>query len=276
MKINLPTILGYLAVVGFIYGIVAYLTSNPMIFVNLEAIVVIFGGLVVSAFASFPWITLRQSAHSLHKIMTDPPSIPTLEARQVVELSKMSHKKGLQALEPEVEKIEHPFLKEAVELMLNGIPQHTLREILEKRISERRETLAQDVNVMLTLSKYCPALGLGATVLGLVELLSKLKNADLGELGAGMAVALSATFFGIMVANLLFAPLSELLLSAGETDHRTREMILDGILAIGERKHPLVVGEMLNSHLPLRYRVDFASELSMGSDAPGESRSAAA
>jgi chemotaxis protein MotA len=113
---------------------------------------------------------------------------------------------------------------------------------------------------MLTLSKYSPALGLAATILGLVDLLSRLKDAELGNMGFGMAVALSATFYGIIVANMVFAPLSEHILSAGETDHKAREMILDGILALVDKKHPLVVGEIVNSHLPLRFRIAFGSQ----------------
>lgn len=257
---NYFQILCYVAVGVFIYFIVTHLTSDPSIFVNKEALIVICGGLVLSALVSFPMLALRNCGHALKKIMLDPPSAPTGDAKEIFQLSILAQK-GIQRLEAEAENINHPFLKEVIDLALDGMSKEALADIMEKRMSERRETLSMDANIMLTLSKYSPALGLGATVLGLVELLTKLKNADMGEMGLGMAVALSATFYGIMIANLLFAPLSELLLSAGETDNKTREMIADGIICILEKKHPLVVGETVNSYLPIKDRIDFSAEL---------------
>ncbi len=261
MKINISTTLAYLGVFLFIYLIVTRLTTNPMIFVNKEALIVIVGGLTISCFVSFPLIALKQTLLAIKKIMTDPPKVPIDEAREVVRLS-ITAQKGLQHLDKEYDKIEHLFLKESIGLVLDGLPKPLVQELMEKRLSERREALSQDANIVLTLSKYSPALGLVATVLGLVELLSKLETADMGQMGLGMAVALSATFYGITIANLVLAPLSELILSAGDTDHKTRELIADGVMAIMDRKHPLVVGETVNSHLPIRARVDFSVELS--------------
>jgi chemotaxis protein MotA len=255
MKINRIAVMGYLVVGLFIYSIVSQLTTNPMIFVNKEAIVVIIGGLVVSLFASFPFYTIRQTFLALKKIMTSPHQAPVDAAAEIVELSYLLQK-GLPELEKESENIEHPFLKEGVEMLLNGVPKSKILEILEKRASERRDSLAQDVNVMMTLGKYCPALGLAATVLGLVELLVKLENPNMGEMGLGMAVALSATFYGIIIANLIFTPLSELLLSSGETDHKAREMIIDGVMALTDREHPLIVIETVNSYLPFQMRLE--------------------
>lgn len=263
MKLNIPIIAAYFSVGSFLYMIVTRLTSNPSIFVNREALVVICGGMVLAALVSFPWIALRQCFHAIKKIMTDPPKTPTAEAREIVRLAGFAQK-NLQNLDDEIEKIEHPFLKEAVELILDGLPRAFVHETLEKRISERREALSQDANVVMSLSKYSPALGLAATVLGLVDLLGKLGSADMTELGLGMATALSATFYGITIANLIFAPLSELLISAGETDHKTRELILDGVMALIDRKHPLLVAVTVNSHLPIRDRIDFSGDPQVG------------
>jgi chemotaxis protein MotA len=259
MKINLWSIASYVAVGAFTWFSVTKLTSDPSIFLNKEAIVVILGGLAVASVASFPASALRRLFHSLKKIALDPPALPVHEARELVRLS-LAAQGGVHKLESELERVEHPFLKEALELVLDGVPRAQLIEILDKRIDARREVLSQDANILMTLAKYCPALGLAATVLGLVELLSKLGNASIGDLGLGMAVALSATFYGIVVANLVFTPLSELLLSAGEIDHTGREMIGHGVLAIVDRKHPLLVGEGVNSYLPISERFD-VSEL---------------
>lgn len=260
MKLNKFTVFGYLAVGLFIYLIVSRLTSNPMIFVNKEALIVIVGGLFLSAIASFPASTLHGSFKALKKVMSTPPKPPVEPAREIVHLSTVAQR-NLQNLEEELENIEHPFLQEGVGMVLDGIGKDKIIEIMEKRATERWDSLSQDVNVMLTLGKYCPALGLAATVLGLVELLSKLEKADMAVMGFGMAVALSATFYGIVIANLVFTPLSELLMSSGEGDRKTREMIIDGIVALQERQHPLIVGETVNSYLPFDQRIDFGSEI---------------
>lgn len=257
---SLSSFLGYFLVFVFIYLAVTKATNNPQLFLNLHGIAIVGGGLLIAGLASFPWTVLRDSAKSVIRNMNAKARVSPIAAEKVVHLAGLYQAKS-KDLENEVQKEQHYFVKDSFNLVLEGLNRATLSEILEKRIDERRQEINTQMNVMLTLSKYSPALGLAATVLGLVDLLGELKNADMAALGLGMAIALSATFYGIILSNLVFAPLSELIGSGGEFEVKEDEMIVDGILAMMDGKNPIVVGEIMNSYLPQNSRIDYSNKI---------------
>lgn len=248
--------IGYILVGAFIYLCITKMTTNPALFLNSHGLLIVGGGLVAAAMASFPGTLLWKSLVSVFRSMVPSSRLNPQVAEELVLVAR-AHGKGAGELERTLEKINSPFLKEAVNLMLEGIPSPMIQEILDKRIEEKDISTQSQMNVMLTLSKYSPALGLAATVLGLVDLLGELAAADMAKLGYGMAIALSATFYGIILSNLVFAPLSEMISSSGEIESREMEMIRTGVQAIMDKKNPLIVGELVNSFLAAKQRIDF-------------------
>lgn len=257
---NFSGAMGYLLVGLFIYVAVTKGTSNPKVFLNMHGIVIVAGGLIVAAFASFPMSILVDSSKAAFRSMFPKSHVNKETAEQVVQ-SSIAFEKGMDELDQYSKKVDHSFLSQSLNLILEGLPANTVLEILNKRIEEKKMNIQTQMNTMLTFSKYSPALGLAATVLGLVDLLSQLQDADMAKLGYGMAIALSATFYGIVMSNLVFAPLSEMIASSGEIETKELEMICDGIRSLLERKHSLVVGEVVNSYLPEEKRIDFIGKL---------------
>lgn len=257
------SLVGYVLVGCFIYWSVMKATSNPELFLNVHGIGIVCGGLVVTAFASFPfssiWSTLKSVVRSLHV----KGRVNSGTAEEVFRLAG-AYRRGLSNLETEIDAVKNPHVKEAANLILEGISKDSVIEIIEKRIDEHRGQVHHEANVCMTLGKYSPALGLAATTLGLVDILANLKSADLGALGAGMAVALSGTFYGIVLANVIFIPLSELITSGGEIEVKEEQMVRDGIESMLQGKDPIVVGEVMNSFLRVADRIDFAKVKSSG------------
>ncbi|NJL24588.1 MAG: hypothetical protein HC902_05070 [Calothrix sp. SM1_5_4] len=252
--------IGYVLVAFFLYIAVTKVSTNPQLFMNMHGIGIVVGGLIVAAIASFPHTVLYGALKSVWRSMTPMSQVDPDAASQTVAIGA-AYQKGLTEVEKESAKISHPFLSQAVALVLEGLNSATIMDILNKRIEEKRVQINTQMNVMLTLSKYSPALGLAATVLGLVDLLGQLESADMVKLGYGMAIALSATFYGIVLSNLVFAPLSEMINSTGEIETKEMEMIREGIQAGLEGKHALIVGEIVNSYLDEGKRVDFINNL---------------
>jgi chemotaxis protein MotA len=100
------------------------------------------------------------------------------------------------------------------------------------------------------LGKYPPAFGLLGAVLGIIAMMQGLGSADaIKKVGPALAVALVATLYGIAVANFILLPLGENLHKANKFDFVLRQMIIDGLRLIRQKKHPLVVEENLKSYL---------------------------
>ena len=67
---------------------------------------------------------------------------------------------------------------------------------------------------------------------------------------AAMSVALVTTFYGSMLANLVFGPLSKRLKTLGEKEYLQKELLIEGVLSIQNGENPRIIREKLNSFLP--------------------------
>jgi chemotaxis protein MotA len=251
------SLIGYILVGGFIYWAIMKATSSPELFFNAHGIGIVGGGLLVTGFASFPFSVLWSTVKSVFRNLHVKSKIDSDTAEEVFRIAS-AFRKGLTSVESELETIQNSRVREATNLLLEGINKDSVVEILDKRIDELRAKIHLEANVCMTLGKYSPALGLAATTLGLVDLLSKLSNADLGALGYGMAVALSGTFYGILLANVIFIPLSELITSGGEIEAKEDQMIRDGFECLLAGRDPIIVGEVMNSYLGSADRINFS------------------
>ncbi len=250
------SLVGFILVGGFIYWSIMKATSNPELFFNVHGIGIVCGGLIVTAFASFPFSSIWNTSRSIVRNLHVKSKVSSGTAEEVFRVAS-AYRKGLSSLEAELDSVSNPHVKEAANLVLEGIAKESIVEIIDKRIEEHRGRIQHEANVCMTLGKYSPALGLAATTLGLVDLLSKLDTADMGALGAGMAVALSGTFYGIVLANVIFIPLSELITSGGEIEAKEEQMVRDGFESMLQGRDPVLVGEVMNSYLGTSDRIDF-------------------
>ena len=81
---------------------------------------------------------------------------------------------------------------------------------------------------------------------------------DPSKLGPFMAVALLATLYGALVANIMCLPIADKLHVKLVDEEISRTLIIDGILMIRDSKSPTLVREMLLAYLPEKHRHDEA------------------
>jgi chemotaxis protein MotA len=86
-------------------------------------------------------------------------------------------------------------------------------ELFIVMLSQKRRDLENEnfdaVHALRNLAKYPPALGMIGTVVGLVGLFSNLGSVNKSGLGPSLALAMTATFFGLILANTLITPLAD-------------------------------------------------------------------
>ncbi len=94
------------------------------------------------------------------------------------------------------------------------------------------------------------------TLVGLVNMLEVMDAGDLEIIGPRMAVALLTTFYGILLANLIFKPIAVKLERRTEDRLITMNMVMEGISLITKRRLPSFIEETLNSFV-----ADFHDEI---------------
>jgi chemotaxis protein MotA len=87
---------------------------------------------------------------------------------------------------------------------------------------------------------------------GLILMLGHLDNAS--AIASAIAVALVTTFYGAMLANIVFLPIAGKLKERSTAEILRKEMILAGVMAIQAGDVPGVVEQRMVSFLPTEYR----------------------
>lgn len=64
-----------------------------------------------------------------------------------------------------------------------------------------------------------------------------------------MSVALAATLYGVILANLVILPTGDNLMFRTKQSIAKREMIIEGIVLIKEKTSPILLREILLSHI---------------------------
>lgn len=146
--------------------------------------------------------------------------------------------------------IEVKLLNDGTELLSLGFSREKIIELL----SQRFEVYTTKINILSSWfkrgSKYPPAFGLAGTVLGLIHLMRGISaGIDTKETGIRMAVALVATFYGLLISNLLLNPLGEWLQEEIKKDQLKAEMSINSVVLMLERASYVEAQESINSYL---------------------------
>lgn len=144
--------------------------------------------------------------------------------------------------------IEEKLLKDGLEMISLGMSKERVTDV----ISQRFETYSKRINMLSAWmkrgAKYPPAFGLAGTVIGLIHLMRGISDGiDPKETGMRMAIALVATFYGLLISNLLLNPLGEWLQEEIKRDEIKAEASLWTIALIMEGANIVEAHEMLSS-----------------------------
>ncbi len=105
--------------------------------------------------------------------------------------------------------------------------------------------------------KYAPSFGMMGTVMGLIVMMNgfELEGKELSEtmtdLLGGMGTALITTLYGVLFANFIFGPIAGKLETLSGIEVRHRTVVMEGIMSIHSREHPIIVKERLMTFVPI-------------------------
>ncbi len=239
-----------IAVVVLALGVLTSARDNK-IFLDTHAILLVIGGTLAATLVSFSGKNIIQMVRLFFsRILGNQLDKFESVIVEVVDLAK-GYRENPNYLQEKSKTIKSPFLKEAIQLMVEGgIDPKEIDQILQKRAYTHYQRYEQDAEMFKIMAKFPPAFGLLGAVLGMIALMQNLGSADaIKTVGPSMAVALVATFYGIAIANFIFIPLGENLAKYNKQDLVVRQMVIDGIKMIRAKKHPLIVQENLKSYL---------------------------
>ena len=246
-RLEYATIFGLPAAIGIVVLAQVLEGAPPRALWQPTAALVVFGGTLAAVLVSYPVALVRRTFAAIKDTFISRADPVEAVLEEIIHYSQVSRRKGLIALESEIDRAVDPFLKFALGLAVDGTNAKIARQILEVESDARREFAEAPADVLETAAGYSPTLGILGAVLGLIHVMQSLGEPS--KLGGGIAVAFVATVYGVGSANLVLLPLATKLRGSARRAAINRELIIEGITAVQEGLNPRVIEQKLRGFL---------------------------
>jgi len=248
---DLATLLGMIISFGLVSVAIAG-GGSFMLFVDSASMLIVFGGTIGATLTHYPLGTVLSVGKVIRKTLVGKTPSTGEILDQFMDLANRARREGILSLESAISGLSDPYLKKGLQLTVDGLEPESIQAIMEAEINNVESRHETGIDLLNAMGAYAPALGMIGTVIGLVQMLQTMS--DPSTIGPAMAVALITTFYGAVLANLVFLPM------VGKLKHRSKEELLvmemqmEGVLGISRGENPRIIEEKLSSFQPPKDR----------------------
>lgn len=256
---EITTILGILAGVAALVG--GFLWEGGRIngLMQAAAALIVFGGTIAAVVISFPLQRLKTVPKALRFAFVKPNDETEQLIEDLVAMATTARRNGVLSLERLAQDHPNSFLREGIQMVVDGTEDSLVKQIMELEIDAVEHKHEGYAKVFESAGGYAPTMGIIGTVMGLIHVLGSLSEPT--ELGPSIAVAFTATLYGVASANIIFLPIASKIKSRSADEIQQMELLLQGILAVQNGEHPNLVHKKLVSFTPVeRYHVPVVKE----------------
>ena len=235
-------------------------------FYQPQSVFIVLGGVISATLVNYPIKAVINMGSVFKNVVLSEKFDFTGTIDKIVVLAEKSRKDGLLSLEAGLKDIESVFLRNGIELAINERDSNRLRTFLTMDLNNisTRHIGAQEI--ILYMAAYAPAFGMLGTVLGLIIMMNKFQMSgetssidfnvadQFSALLVGMGTALITTFYGVFLANMVFLPIAGKLKRRSENEIMLKSIVLEGIISIHGREHPILIKEKLMTFVAMSER----------------------
>ena len=263
---DLGTLLGLVAGIGIIVVGIIQSGGDLFWFYNFNSILIVLGGTLAATLVALPLNAVGNIFNILKKVFIGEQYdyIGTID--EIVEKAQKSRKDGLLSLEADLPNMKAGFFKNGIELAINERESSRLRTFLNLELNNIQSRHIAGQELFLYMGTYAPAFGMLGTVLGLIVMMNNFAGGSeessasydvaekFAQLLSGMGLALITTFYGVFMANMIFLPIGGKLKRKSENEMMLKNIVVEGIISIHAREHPILIKEKLMTFVPYSLR----------------------
>ena len=283
---DLGTLIGLLAGLGII--LIGIIQSGGKLywFFNFNSLLIVLGGTFAATMVNLPLRAVGNIFNVLQNVFRgeDYDYIGIIE--EIVQKAQKARKDGLLSLEADLPMMRDGFFKNGIELAINERESSRLRTFLNLEMNNISSRHVAGQEMFLYMASYAPAFGMLGTVLGLIIMMNNFSSGGDGmeitasydvaerfaDLLSGMGLALITTFYGVFMANMIFLPIGGKLKRRSENEMMLKSIVVEGIISIHAREHPILIKEKLMTFAPSQFR--YNTEIEISEEKPSSSLSA--
>jgi chemotaxis protein MotA len=254
-RFDAATLVGVASGLGLVLLAMA-MGGAPIAFFDVPSILIVVGGTLGVTTACFSLEDMARAHVVAGKAIFRSGRDPAAAARDVLKLADLARRRGILAVEQEIDAtVRDPFGRKALLLVVEGAPGDEIEGFLKRDIQETMQRHAAGADVFRRAAEISPGMGLIGTLIGLVQMLSNLD--DPATIGPSMAVAILTTFYGAILATMIFTPLAAKLERNAAADALVGNVYMLAAAAIARQEHPRRLENLLNALLPPSQRVRY-------------------
>ncbi len=246
---NPSTLIGIVVSMLLLIVVVLFTAQSPLSFFNLPGLLIVLTGTLAATMISYPMREIRRVMSLVSSVFRREPDFIREDIDELVALAREWMHGDARAVERALENTRNPFLRTGISLVIDNVREEEILDLLRWRITRLRARELAEAQIFRTMATYAPAFGMLGTLVGLINMLEVIQNGDLAVIGPRMGVALLSTFYGILLANLLFRPIAVKLERRTEDRLIAMNMVLEGVSMISRRRLPSFIEATLNSFI---------------------------
>ncbi len=244
---NASTLIGMLASILLLASVLFFSAESQQGFLNLPGLGIVITGVMAATFISYPLKEVMRVFRLVGIVFRRENLYTREDIEELVEMSRLWFKGEVRKVEEALESARNPFLRTGIQLVIANTKEEEIIDLLRWRIARLRAREYAEAQIFRTMATYAAAFGMIGTLVGLVNMLAVMDTSDLDLIGPQMSVALLTTFYGILLANVLFKPIAVKLERRTEERLIAMNMVLEGVALMSKRRLPSFIEETLNS-----------------------------
>lgn len=244
---NPSTLIGIVASIALLAIVLFFSAEDPLLFVDLPGLGIVLVGTAAATFIAYPLREVVRVFGLIRAIVRNERLYIDKDLEDLVEISRIWMQGDVRAVEQALERVSNPFLRNGVQLVIDNVPEQDILDLLQWRIARMKAREHAEAQLFRVMAGFAPAFGMLGTLVGLVNLLFLLGDGDMTAIGRQMALALMTTFYGVLLANLVFKPVAVKLERRTEQRLVLLNTILQGISMMSQKRSPSLMRETLNA-----------------------------
>lgn len=244
---NPSTLIGVVASIVLLAIVLFFSAEDPLLFIDLPGLGIVLVGTAAATFIAYPLREVVRVFGLIRSIVRNEKLYIDKDLEDLVEISRIWMQGDIRAVEQTLERVSNPFLRNGVQLVIDNVPEQDILDLLQWRIARMKAKEHAEAQLFRVMAGFAPAFGMLGTLVGLVNLLFLLGDGDMTAIGRQMALALMTTFYGVLLANLLFKPVAVKLERRTEQRLVLLNTVLQGISMMSQKRSPSMLRETLNS-----------------------------
>jgi len=226
---------------GFIATVIIVIVSMEGkfgLYYQIHSLVLVVGGSFAILFFITPPNVLSNVWRALKSLFHNDENLNEVR-NELIELSKSKN---------HASNSKNPLISYGHDLWAQGVDPNLFLVLLSQKKNELIEDRMDAVQSIKNFAKYPPALGMTGTVMGMVSLFANLDSKS-GNIGESLAMAMTATFFGLILTNVFLSPLADRLQIKQVHHHRLYTSMYEVLLLINQDEPTSLIEDEVNKRV---------------------------